>query len=239
MNFNYSYKAFLIATLLVGNLILLMYSVKLSEAEEVQEVQEEEYELEFAKEDLFPEEDLATLSSENVKVETHKAFNEAEKFISEIEKENEELSENTQDKLDEMNAAIEGINTKPISYKNSNKTIPDKKEAKETSSNNKSGDEESNNPNSTNSYRLVNRKALYFPNPVYVCDGFGKVVLHIEVNNLGKVIQVTLNKNSTITTNECLIESAIHYAKKARFTSAVNKPLQMGSITYIFPGQRD
>ena len=235
MNFNYSYKAFLIATLLVGNLILLMYSIKLSKTEEIQE---EEYELEIAKEDLFPEEEMATLSSENVKVETHKAFNEAEKFISEIEKENEELSESTQDKLDEMNAAIEGINTKPISSKNSNKTIPDKQETKETSFKKESEDEESNNPNSTNSYRLVNRKALHFPNPVYVCDGFGKVVLHIEVNNLGKVIQATLNKNSTTTTNECLIESAIHYAKKARFTSAASKPLQMGSITYIFPGQR-
>lgn len=235
MNFNYSYKAFLIATLLVGNLILLMYSVKLSKTEEIQE---EVYELEYTTEDLFPEEELATISSENVKVETHKAFNEAEKFISEIEKENEELSESTQDKLDEMNAAIEGINTNPISSKNSNKTIADKKEVKETSSKKESEDEEFNNPNSTNSYRLVNRKALYFPNPVYVCEGFGKVVLHIEVNNLGKVIQATLNKNSTTTTNECLIESAIHYAKKARFTSAASKPLQMGSITYIFPGQR-
>jgi len=235
MNFNYSYKAFLIATLLVGNLILLMYSVKLSKTEEIQE---EEYEIEYTTEDLFPEEKLATISSENVKVETHKAFNEAEKFISEIEKENEELSESTQDKIDEMNAAIEGINTKPISSKNSNKTIPNKKEIKKTSFKKESGDEESNNPNSTNSYRLVNRKALHFPNPVYTCEGFGKVVLHIEVNNLGKVLKATLNKNSTTTTNECLIESAIHYAKKARFTSAANKPLQMGSITYIFPGQR-
>ncbi len=235
MNFNYSYKAFLIASLLVGNLILLMYSIKLSK---IEEVQEEEYELEYALEDLFPEEEIATLTSENVKVESHKAFNEAEIFISKQENERSELSESTQDKLDEMNAALEGMNTKPIESLNSKKNIPEKKETKNNSSNNKSGEEEFNNPNSTNSYRLVNRKALHFPNPVYICDGFGKVVLHIEVNNLGKVIQVTLNKNSSTTTNECLIESAINYAKKARFTTAASKPLQMGSITYIFPGQR-
>jgi len=234
MNFNYSYKAFLIASLLVGNLILLMYSVKLSKAEEMQE---EEYELEIAVEDIFTEEELATLTSKNVKVETHKAFNQAEKFISEQESERSELSESTQDKLEEMNAAIEGMSTNNSTSKSSKKPVPSIKETKKISSYKKSESEESNNPNSTNSYRLVNRSAIHFPNPVYICDGFGKVVLRIEVNHLGKVIQATLNKNSSTTTNECLIESAINYAKKARFTSAANKPLQMGSITYIFPGQ--
>ncbi len=235
MNFNYSYKAFLIASLLVGNLILLMYSIKLSK---VEEVQEEEYNLEIATEDLFPEEELATLSSENVKVETHKAFNEAEKFISEIEKENEELSESTQDKLEEMNAAIEGVSNNQVSSLNSKKTTKKNKQSKEFSSEKEIDAEESNNPNSTNSYRLVNRKAIHFPNPVYICDSFGKVVLRIEVNHLGKVVLATFNKNSSTTTNECLIDSAIKYAKETRFNAASNKPLQMGSITYIFPGQR-
>ncbi len=235
MNFDYSYKAFLIACLLVGNLVLLMYSIKLSK---VEEVQEEEYNLEITTEDLFPEEELATLTSEKVKVETHKAFNEAEKFISEQENERSELSENTQDKLEEMNDAIEGINTKQTTSKVSKKSYSDKKEKKETSSNNKSGEEESNNPNSTNSYQLVNRNAIHFPNPVYTCDSFGKVVLRIEVNNLGKVVLATFNKNSSTTANECLIDSAIKYAKKTRFNTASNNPIQMGSITYIFPGQR-
>ena len=228
MNFNYSYKAFLITTLLVGNLILLLYSVKLSKTEEIQE---EEYELEYAVEDLFHEEELATLSSENVKTETHKAFNEAEKFISDQEHERNETSENTHDKLAEMDQAIDGINTNKISVTPYEKDNSEKKEIKNS-------EEEFNNKNSTNSYRLVNRKAMYFPNPVYTCEGFGKIVLHIEVNNLGKVIKTTLNKNSTTTTNECLIDSAIEYAKKARFTTAANKPSQMGSITYIFPGQQ-
>ncbi len=228
MNFNYSYKAFLITTLLVGNLILLMYSVKLSKTEEIQE---EEYDIEYALEDIFPEEELATLSTEHVKIETHKAFNEAEKFISELENERNETSENTQDKLSEMDHAMEDINATRIPITPPKKENLEKKEKKNS-------EEEGNNKNSTNSYRLLNRKALYFPNPVYICDAFGKVVLHIEVNNYGKVIQATFNKNSSTTSNVCLIESAIKYAKKARFTKDANKPLQMGSVTYVFPGQQ-
>ena len=94
-----------------------------------------------------------------------------------------------------------------------------------------------NNSKSTNSYRLINRKVIVFPNPVYTCDSFGKVVLHIEVNANGYVLMTSVNKNASTTTNLCLIEIAIDYAKKARFTKDKNKPSQMGSITYIFPGQ--
>ncbi len=226
MNFNYSYKAFLITTLLVGNLYLLLYSVKLSK---VEEPEQENYDIEYALEDLFPEEKLAALSTENVKIETHKVFNEAEKYISDLENDRNELSENTQDKLAEMDNAIEDANDNKVLLPLPKEKSPDKKEVEDTSSNNK---------NSTNSYHLIDRKALYFPNPVYICDGYGKVVLHIEVSNLGKVLQATLNKNSSTTTNACLIESAINYAKKARFNTDASKPVQMGSITYIFPGQQ-
>jgi len=227
MNFNYSYKAFIITSLLVGNLYLLLYSVKLSK---IEEVQEDEYDIEYALEDIFPEEELATLSTEHVKIETHKAFNEAEKFISEQENERNETSENTQDKLAEMDQAMEDENANRMPITPPIKDKPKKKEKEKSV--------DGNNKNSTNSYHLLNRKALHFPNPVYVCDGFGKVVLHIEVNNYGKVIQATLNKNSSTTTNVCLIESAINYAKKARFSKDANKPSQIGSITYIFPGQQ-
>jgi len=234
MNFNYSYKAFLIATLLVGNLVLLIYSVKLTKKEKPKE---EEYDLEYALEDLFPEEKLAAISTENLKIETHKAFNEAEQFIANQENERRELSENTQDKLDEMTDAIKDITTNKISFIKAEKSLENEEKSKTLLLNKEAEDKAYKNKNSTNSYRLVDRKAIYFPNPVYICDGFGKVVLHIEVSNLGKVIQATLNKNSTTTTNACLIESAINYAKKARFNTDASKPVQLGSITYIFPGQ--
>lgn len=228
MNLNYSYSAFLIATLLVGNLILMMYIVELSNNKKVDE---KLYELEYVQEEILIEElDLALLSAKNLKIETHKAYNEAEKFIADIENERIELLENTEDKLAEMNDAIESLNSKIIII-NIDKSNAVNNKNKTVSLNN------SNNRNSTNTYHLLDRKALYFPNPVYTCDSFGKVVLHITVSNLGNVINTSFNKNASTTSNVCLIENAIIYAKKARFTIAENKPKQLGSITYIFPGQ--
>ena len=96
---------------------------------------------------------------------------------------------------------------------------------------------ESNNRNSTNSFRLVDRTALFFPNPVYTCESRGKIVLNIEVNNKGEVVYLSINESSSTTNNECLIDSALEYAKKTRFSTSKNKPQQLGSITYVFPGQ--
>ena len=84
---------------------------------------------------------------------------------------------------------------------------------------------------------MVGRKAIVFPNPIYICDGFGKVVLNIEVNAKGKVVKASFNKKTSTTFNQCLIESAIEYAKRARFTSDLSKAKQLGTIRYIFPGQ--
>lgn len=224
MNFNYSYKAFLITALLVGNLYLLLYSVELTK---VNPIEEQSYEIDYAIEEPILEEEIKETASAQ-KIETHRAYNEAENFIKKIEQEREESSLDTESKLAEMDKAMEDENlyktsfTKPTSttFKNETKPINGA------------------NKNTTNSYNLTNRDVLYFPNPVYVCDGYGKVVLFIVVSDLGKVTDVSLNKNSTTTSNLCLIETAIKYAKKARFNGDKNKPLQKGSITYIFPGQK-
>ena len=228
MNFNYSYKALVISTLLVGNLVLLLYGIKLSK-ETVPVVQE--YEVEISAEDLeILEEDITNASVENVKVTTHTAFNEDEKFISELENNREEPSESLDDKLLAMEEAIEKSKEKP---KIEEESISEKpiKEIKEQPL------KTTEDRNSTNSYRLVGRKAIVFPNPIYICDGFGKVVLNIEVNAKGKVDKASFNKKTSTTFNQCLIESAIQYAKRARFTSDSNKLSQLGTITYIFPGQ--
>lgn len=228
MNFNYSYKALVISSLLVGNLVLLLYGIKLSK-EKVPVV--EEYEIEISTEDLeMLVEELTNASVENVKVTTHTAFNEDEKFISELENNREEPSESLDEKLLAMEKAIEKSKEKPKIEEESISEKP-KKEIKEEPL--KSTEDR----NSTNSYRLVGRKAIVFPNPIYICDGFGKVVLNIEVNAKGKVVKASFNKKTSTTFNECLIESAIQYAKRARFTSNLSKPNQLGTITYIFPGQ--
>jgi hypothetical protein len=219
-----------ITLLLVGNLYLILYFTQLPSANTVIE---EEYEIEYIQEDIL-EEDLASISSEKIKIETHTVNNEAEDFIKELENERQENPESLQDKLSEMNNAISDSENNHDAYETTNK---EKLEIDNKPSVSEEVTKHSNSKNTTNSYRLINRKATYFPNPVYTCDAYGKVVLHIEVNSLGKVTLATININSSTTNNACLLESAIDYAKKARFTKSENKPLQMGSITYIFPGQ--
>tara|TARA_B100000809_G_scaffold266571_1_gene329978 strand:- start:6798 stop:7496 length:699 start_codon:yes stop_codon:yes gene_type:complete len=231
MNFNYSYKAFVITILLLGNLYLLFYFAKLPSN---YRVPEDEFEIEYALEELILEEDIAQVSEEKIKIETHQVYSEAEEFIKELESDRKENSESIEDKLSEINDAISDSKSEQVTIP-PEKKIDIKKEAKST--NLESTLAMTNNSKSTNSYRLINRKVIVFPNPVYTCDSFGKVVLHIEVNANGYAIMTSLNKNASTTTNLCLIESAIDYAKKARFTKDANKPSQMGSITYVFPGQ--
>jgi hypothetical protein len=226
MNFNYSYKAFVITILILGNLYLLFYFIKLPSNSIILE---EEYEIEYALEEVITEEELASVSEEEIKIETHKVFNEDQKFIEELETDRKENNESAEDKLSEINEVISDSKSErkdDLAIEKKYKfNLPEAILAT------------TNNSKSTNSYRLVNRKVIEFPNPVYVCDSFGKVVLHIEVNTNGYVIMTSVNKNASTTTNLCLIESAIDYAKKARFTKDKNKPSQVGSITYIFPGQ--
>jgi hypothetical protein len=226
MNFNYSYKAFVITILILGNLYLLFYFIKLPSNSIILE---EEYEIEYALEEVITEEELASVSEEEIKIETHKVFNEDQKFIEELETDRKENNESAEDKLSEINEVISDSKSErkdDLAIEKKYKfNLPEAILAT------------TNNSKSTNSYRLVNRKVIEFPNPVYVCDSFGKVVLHIEVNANGYVIMTSVNKNASTTSNLCLIESAIDYAKKARFTKNKNKPSQMGSITYIFPGQ--
>jgi flagellar biosynthesis GTPase FlhF len=229
MKFNYSYKAFLIATLVVGNLFLWLYVVKLSKRPASNT---KSYSIEYLSEDLMNVEELSKVPDDKTPVETHSVYDEYEDFIEELEAENKDLAEKTNEKLNEMEQAIMNSNnddpsiSREIIDEPEKEIIGDKEVKKETT-----------NRNSTNSFRLKGRKALYFPNPVYTCEGFGKVVLNIEVSDLGKVLRASINKNASSTTNLCLIDSAIEYAEQTRFTTKAGLPLQEGTITYIFPGQ--
>ena len=240
MNFNYSYRAFLITSLLTGCLVLFLFSVKLSK-EQAQNT-EETYDVVMAPEELLPEDlAIAELTPEKVKVETNRAYNEAEKFISSIENENQEVTETTEGKLQEMNDALE--NSKSGNDNGTSVITKPDKEKKKKFSNSESGKEgeavvKSGNRNTTISYQLVNRKDIDLPNPVYTCYGSGKVVINIEVNNLGKVVKNSYNKTSSTTSNECLIDAALEYSEQARFTTDASKTKQLGTITFNFPGQQ-
>ena len=83
------------------------------------------------------------------------------------------------------------------------------------------------------SFSLVDRQGYHLPPPIYTCIEGGKIVINIEVDNRGFVIEADYNAASSNTANGCLIDNAIAYAYKARF-SPTDKSSQLGSITYIF-----
>lgn len=233
MDFNYSYRAFLISSLLVGNLVLLLVSVKLNKKELSVE---KEIPVEYA--EILPEEEeeLALAQEvERMEIETNRAYNEAEDFIKEIETEREEA-------IEEVN--LEG---KEDSFETGGGSIDfSKAENKLKEVKKKLAKAEKKKPQSTNgvsrkttiSYSLVNRKAMYLPNPVYTCDAAGKVVITIEVNELGKITRKEYNATLSTTTNGCLIDAALAYATETRFSTDASKDRQLGTISYHFPGQQ-
>lgn len=234
MNFNYSYRAFLISSLLVGNLVLLLVSVKLNKKELAVE---KEIPIEY--EELLPieEEDLAlTQEIERMKIETNKAYNEAEEFIEELENEREESLEE-EENLDGKEDSFETGGNKIDLSKAENKLKEVKKNlAKAKKKKPISGNGVSR--KTTISYSLVNRKAMYLPNPVYTCDAAGKVVITIEVNEIGKITRKEYNASLSTTTNGCLIDAALAYAEETRFSTDASKERQLGTISYHFPGQQ-
>lgn len=241
MNFDYSYRAFLITSLLTGSLVLFLFSVKLSKQQI--ESNEEVYDIEIAPEDLLPEDlEIAALTPEKVKVETNRAYNEAEKFISSVEKENQEITETTEGKLQEMSDAMEESQNSNSGNEEAITKIPEKKKKSKFSNSESDKDDQavvkSGNRNTTISYQLINRKDMELPNPVYTCYGSGKVVVNVEVNDLGKVVKTSYNKTASTTSNKCLIDAASEYSLQARFSTDASRPKQLGTITFNFPGQQ-
>jgi hypothetical protein len=232
MKFDYSYRAFIITCLLFGILFLILYSAKLGDGFPVDE---SSYDIEYNDDVPLPEDELAKLNSEEMNIETNRAYNEAEKFISELE-----ASENTIDeKIAELDAAIE--DTEFNSEEGIKEAKERLKEAREKALRQKKGAAQTSgtgNRNTTISYELKDRRSLVIPNPVYTCDVGGVIVIDIQVNALGKVTKTSFNKKASSTQNGCLIESAETYAKLARFTTAPKTSNQKGTITYNFPGQQ-
>lgn len=199
---------------------------------------EESYAVELTEEELkiIEEEIQIPVKSVPDPFETHKVFNEDEEFFEIPEGEEFEPSEELAEMLDQMNDAIGVSNSKTVT-----KAKPERRQRKTTKgSKTKSESDAINGANrkSTNSYRLVNRTAISFPNPVYTCDGYGKVVINIVVSETGRVVDTKYNKDASTTSNQCLIDNAVNYATKSRFNTMAGKKSQLGTITYVFPGHQ-
>jgi hypothetical protein len=87
-------------------------------------------------------------------------------------------------------------------------------------------------------YDLAGRTHTYLPIPIYKCQGSGKVVMSIEVNQKGIVEKVQVLENESTTSDPCLIETAVTTAQISRFNSDINSPkTQTGTLSYQFVAQ--
>jgi hypothetical protein len=90
----------------------------------------------------------------------------------------------------------------------------------------------------TISYSLEGRTEVYINPPVYQCQGSGKVVVDIVVNQSGYVVDANINKPKSQITEDCLVEAANRAALTTRFNAKNTAPeRQRGTITYIFIAQ--
>ncbi len=87
-------------------------------------------------------------------------------------------------------------------------------------------------------YDLFGRNHLYLPIPIYKCEGSGKVVLSIEVDQNGVVQKAQIANRESTASDPCLIETAINTALLSRFNPDANSPrIQIGMLTYLFVAQ--
>ena len=94
------------------------------------------------------------------------------------------------------------------------------------------------NKNSYVRYSLADRKPLRpLPNPIYTCGASGKIVINITVNSEGNITELAFNPNASTSSNGCLVENALSYARQARFNANPQKEKQIGTITYYFQGR--
>ncbi|MCC5916244.1 MAG: energy transducer TonB [Cryomorphaceae bacterium] len=89
-------------------------------------------------------------------------------------------------------------------------------------------------------YRLGNRQALNKVPPEYTCEGEGRVVVRIRVNQSGKVVSADAGVNipggeTSNTTSSCLLNRAKVAAERTTWQSDPKAPdLQTGFIIYNF-----
>jgi len=237
-----SYKALIITILLSSSVVLLAFNVHLKKKNNFDT--ETYYELLPEEETIIEKEELAELmKSIDELMSTNKAYNETEKN----EDFEDESFKNTMDKIRNRASNDADIANEVKDYSSSKTTngeevaafedindlIANRSEKKRTEipSNSSSNDKKS-----SVSYSLVNRTDEYLPPPIYLCEQSGKIVITINVDNDGNVIEANFNSSST-SSNGCLVDHAIEYAKASKFNADPSKRVQLGTITFYFRGK--
>lgn len=243
MKFIEQYKAGIITFLITGTVVLGMFSFQLKQKGKL--ITESYYE-------VLPEPEITEKEKELLDAldgkSTNKAFNEDQEYkdmmrnfktvsANDFERTTKALEEaKTNDVLEETiidqsygNSNAYALNSKETeSYKKLqeelNKRLENKKIADEHAK-----------TKSTLTYSLVGRIMQDYDIPRYLCEKGGKIVVNIVVNGNGKVTDATINGSSN-SSNECLINRALEYAKEAQFDSS-NRKEQIGTITFSFRGK--
>ena len=240
MHLTDQHKALLITLLLAGTIVLSVFNLSLKKHSEF--ISESYYEVE-PEEELTEEEIkiLEALEQLNAsKAETNSAFNETQEN-KQFAQAYKPIAPPQDYEYPKPNESDVGDGENSSSNEKTPETVPDidKKDLSSFSKVNellKQQQEEGANTKSTISFSLVNRKKVFIPIPIYLCEVNGKIVVNITVNDKGNVIDAYLNSSST-SSNECLIEHALQYAKDSRFSADASKKSQIGSITFNFIGK--
>lgn len=234
------HKALIITILIFAILLLTMYNINISNANQkvretliqLNELQPEEPEEPEQQEEQVEEPPTPPESRPNL--ETHQAFNQnqqesqqnVETRLDEIFKKNSAQQEAAEE--ESANEASGEINL-PTSRRE-----PPKKASEGNNTSEEISTREGSIRNSSISYSLIGRTAVNIPNPIYTCDRSGKVVVNITVNALGNVTDTSINKAASTTGNQCLTDRALEYASSAKFSRLAGRDSQPGTITYNF-----
>ena len=233
------HKALLLTFLISGTVVLSIFNLNIKNKEEA--ISESYYELEPEKE--LTEEDKKIIEAleklNNSKAETNSAFNETEKnkHFAQAYKQIAPPEDYVPKSSEENDGEDDGSNS--LGEKKPIKPAVNKEELSSYSKVNDLLKQQQNtgvNTKSTVSFSLVNRKKVYIPIPVYLCEVDGKIVINIKVDTNGSVIDAYVN-NASNSKNACLIEHALEYAKNSQFSADPSKNLQLGSITFSFIGK--
>lgn len=239
MGLNRKQLSFLITFFTMSIVVLVLYNIHLGEGEK-----EDEYVVEM----MLAEEDIEELKKEEERlleelakadpIKSHMAFNETAKpsygtpeplkTLEELMEEKQASSE-SDDPNDLLSDSEYAAKVKELAKKREEKKqlLGEKEAQKEEFTNNLAK------RRTSVSYSLVDRNNYKLPPPIYTCIEGGKVVINIEVDALGNVIAADFNAKSSGTSNGCLVDNAITYALKAKFSSA-SRASQKGTITYLF-----
>jgi TonB family protein len=223
-----TYKALIITTSLSIVVVLLGFTIHIKKKSEL--VAETYFEMDTEELEEEELEELEALLKSFDNITTNEAFNETSK--------QEELEDAEFEKrLEKIRNRNNTSKTQEEPKKFEDKSIPDENPAFKDIINKRSEKNRKNaNKNSSISYSLVDREHTFLPTPVYLCEYGGIIVINITVNHEGNVIDAYVNSSSA-SSNGCLIDSALEYARASQFNPDATKASQLGTITFLFKGK--